>query len=149
MQIISMTQSTHPHPTGCEALAEAKTPSAREGVYFGLPRATSCARNDIENSCNDKIAKSHNDKKTHPQTPSAREGVYFGLPRSFDSKKSKTARNDGSPPPQKPLQCKNNQKPKKEKKKKKPKQQKQKNQPNNQTTEKTKNTKHKTQKNKK
>ena len=51
-------KSTHPHPTGCEALAEAKTPSAREGdlrtvatlsregAFFGLPRAISCARND-------------------------------------------------------------------------------------------------------
>ncbi|MGX3043661.1 hypothetical protein [Helicobacter sp. T3_23-1056] len=39
-------KSTHPHPTGCEALAEAKTLSAREWVYFGLPRTTSCARND-------------------------------------------------------------------------------------------------------
>ncbi|MGX3045681.1 hypothetical protein [Helicobacter sp. T3_23-1056] len=43
---------------------------------FGLPRATSCARNDkIAKSFNDKVANSCND--THPQTPSAREGAFF------------------------------------------------------------------------
>ncbi|MGX3043944.1 hypothetical protein, partial [Helicobacter sp. T3_23-1056] len=88
-------KSTHPHSTGCEALAEAKTPSAREGAYFGLPRATSCARNDGNaKSFNDDITKSHNDRiftslaDLHTScSPSLAEGVWGWVNKTTKPKK--------------------------------------------------------------
>ena len=52
----SARNDTHPHPTGCEALAKAKTPSAREGVFMATTshchtegEARSISGNNISN----------------------------------------------------------------------------------------------------